>query len=43
MGTEQFSEDLNRDLNVIQDPAALSPALVAAVGDLQSPADEDKR
>lgn len=33
---------LDRDLNVIQNPDALSPALVAAVGDLQSP-EEDRR
>jgi hypothetical protein len=34
---------LDKDLNVIQNPEALSPALVAAVGDLQSPTEEDKR
>lgn len=34
---------LDRDLNVIQNPDALPPSLVAAVGDLQSPAEEDRR
>ncbi|XP_052783306.1 TSC22 domain family protein 4-like isoform X2 [Mya arenaria] len=41
-GTEQLTEELNKDLNAIQDSVALSPALVAAVGDLQSPTEEDK-
>lgn len=42
-GTESAAGNLDTDLNVIQNPIALSPALVAAVGDLQSPTEEDKR
>ncbi|KAL4220065.1 hypothetical protein ACF0H5_020476 [Mactra antiquata] len=41
-GSDPLVSALDKDLNVIQNPEALSPALVAAVGDLQSPTEEDK-
>ncbi|XP_045200840.2 protein bunched, class 2/F/G isoform-like isoform X1 [Mercenaria mercenaria] len=40
--TDNLYGALDKDLNVIQNPEALSPALVAAVGDLQSPTEEDR-
>ena len=41
-GMDSEVGNLDKGLNVIQNPTALSPALAAAVGDLQSP-EEDKR
>lgn len=41
--TDSMQGELDKDLHVIQDTGALSPALAAAVGDLQSPTEEDKR
>lgn len=42
-GMDNVTGDLDKDANVIPNAIALSPALVAAVGDLQSPTEEDKR
>lgn len=41
--SENLAGVLDKDLNVIQNPIALPPALAAAVGDLQSPTEEERR